>query len=74
MAGCAVVVVGVILLPLPGPGMLVILAGLGILATEFEWADRLLARGKSYAAAQAERAKQRLQERRRPRRGGSDIR
>lgn len=39
---------GIVLLPLPGPGWLVIFAGLGLLATEFDWAARLLtfARGK----------------------------
>lgn len=40
--GVAVIVVGIVLLPLPGPGWLIIFAGLGILATEFEWAARLL--------------------------------
>ena len=33
---------GVVLLPLPGPGWLVIFAGLAILASEFAWAERLL--------------------------------
>ena len=40
--GVAVIVAGIILLPLPGPGWLIIFAGLGLLATEFEWAARLL--------------------------------
>jgi uncharacterized protein (TIGR02611 family) len=40
--GVAVIVVGIILLPLPGPGWLIIFAGLGVLATEYEWAQRLL--------------------------------
>ena len=30
------------LLPLPGPGWLIIFAGLAVLASEFEWAQRLL--------------------------------
>jgi uncharacterized protein (TIGR02611 family) len=42
LIGVAVVVVGVILLPLPGPGWLIIFAGLGILASEYAWAARLL--------------------------------
>lgn len=33
---------GVLLLPLPGPGWLVIFVGLGVLASEFTWARRLL--------------------------------
>lgn len=41
-------VVGVIAIPYPGPGWLIVFAGLAILATEFTWAKRLLhyARGK----------------------------
>jgi uncharacterized protein (TIGR02611 family) len=42
VVGVAVIIGGVILLPLPGPGWLIIFAGLGILATEYEWAQRLL--------------------------------
>ena len=40
--GLAVIAGGIILLPLPGPGWLIIFAGLGILATEYTWAKRLL--------------------------------
>ncbi len=36
VAGAAVVVTGIVLLPLPGPGWLVIFVGLALLATEFE--------------------------------------
>ena len=42
IAGAAVIVVGIILLPLPGPGWLIIFAGMGILASEYAWARRLL--------------------------------
>lgn len=31
---------GVIMLPLPGPGTLILIGGLAILATEFAWAQR----------------------------------
>jgi len=37
-----VAVVGLALVPLPGPGWLVVFLGLGLLATEFAWARRLL--------------------------------
>ncbi len=40
--GTAIVVVGLVLLPAPGPGWLIIFLGLGVLASEFTWADRLL--------------------------------
>jgi hypothetical protein len=41
--GLALIVVGLVLaLPLvPGPGVLVMLVGLTVLSTEFEWARRL---------------------------------
>jgi uncharacterized protein (TIGR02611 family) len=44
LLGVAVIVVGIVLLPLPGPGWLIIFAGLGLLATEYPWAARLLTR------------------------------
>jgi uncharacterized protein (TIGR02611 family) len=40
--GGAVVVLGFVLIPLPGPGWLIVFAGLAVLATEFVWAERLL--------------------------------
>ena len=42
LVGLAVVIVGVIALPAPGPGWAIIFVGLGILATEFVVAQRLL--------------------------------
>lgn len=42
VAGLAVVALGVVLLPLPGPGWLVIFAGMAIWATEFVWAQLVL--------------------------------
>jgi uncharacterized protein (TIGR02611 family) len=42
IAGVAVIAGGVVLLPLPGPGWLVIFGGLGLLGTEYAWAARLL--------------------------------
>ena len=42
--GGTVVAVGVAMVVLPGPAILVIPAGLAILATEFHWAGRLLHR------------------------------
>lgn len=33
---------GVLAIPYPGPGWAIVFIGLGILATEFEWAHRLL--------------------------------
>lgn len=42
IAGAIVVAVGIALIPLPGPGWLMVIAGLGIWAIEFHWARRLL--------------------------------
>jgi uncharacterized protein (TIGR02611 family) len=46
--GGLVVVTGIILIPFPGPGWLIVLAGLAILAIEFVWAQRLLAFTRSW--------------------------
>ena len=47
-AGFGVMAVGATLLVLPGPGALVLLLGLAILATEFRWARRLLDRAAKW--------------------------
>ena len=39
-AGFSVLAIGVVLMPLPGPGVLIVLLGVLILATQFEWAER----------------------------------
>jgi uncharacterized protein (TIGR02611 family) len=40
--GVTVLAAGVLMLVLPGPGVLIIIAGLAILATEFVWAERAM--------------------------------
>lgn len=42
LVGSAVLVAGLIMMVTPGPGLLGIVAGLAILATEWDWADRWL--------------------------------
>ncbi|MER7499835.1 TIGR02611 family protein [Nonomuraea pusilla] len=44
--GAVMVAGGLIMVPFPGPGWLVVFAGLAVLATEFIWAHRLLEFGK----------------------------
>ncbi len=56
VSGTAVVGAGVAMLALPGPGILVILFGLVILATQFVWAERALDRMTVTAAAAANTA------------------
>lgn len=41
--GLAVLAVGIVAIPYPGPGWAIVFVGLAILATEFDWARRLLA-------------------------------
>lgn len=48
VVGGLVLVGGVLMIPYPGPGWLVVFAGLAILATEFEWAGRVLKFAKRY--------------------------
>ena len=52
--GGTIVLFGVLLLVLPGPGVLVIAGGLAILATQFLWAKRALRNAKG-AVAKARR-------------------
>ena len=40
--GITILVIGIAMIVLPGPAIMVIPVGLGILATEFAWARRLL--------------------------------
>lgn len=42
IVGGIVVAVGIVAIPYPGPGWLIVFAGLAILATEFTWAQRVL--------------------------------
>jgi uncharacterized protein (TIGR02611 family) len=47
VVGGLITLVGTIFLFAPGPGILVLLAGLGILATEFAWAANALKRHRN---------------------------
>lgn len=44
--GSATVVVGLLLIPLPGPGSLIVFLGVSLLGREFEWARRLSIRAR----------------------------
>ena len=46
LAGATVLLIGVAMVVLPGPAFVVIPLGLGILAIEFAWAERILHRLK----------------------------
>lgn len=55
VVGVALIVVGVLLLVLPGPGLLLVLAGLVVMANEYPWARRWTepVRRQAVAAARA---------------------
>jgi uncharacterized protein (TIGR02611 family) len=57
VTGGAVVLAGVAMIILPGPGWLTIFVGLAILATEFAWAAAVLHRAREYASRAATVAK-----------------
>lgn len=60
VVGAGVALAGVVMLVLPGPGILVIFAGLAILATEFVWAERALDAAKAKAGQAGSAVKDRL--------------
>ena len=64
--GFAVLAVGLVLLITPGPGLLVVIAGLAILAHQFAWAARALDKAKSRATQAKEAALRRAPRRAQP--------
>ena len=50
LIGSTVLIAGLLMLVLPGPGMLVIIVGLAILAIEFAWAEALFTQARERAA------------------------
>lgn len=62
IAGSVLVVVGLAMLVLPGPGILLVIAGLAVLATEYIWAQRAL----NFAKQKAEQAKNKVLGRKQP--------
>ena len=46
VVGLIIVVIGLIMVPFPGPGWAVVFLGLVVWATEFVWAERLLQRAR----------------------------
>jgi uncharacterized protein (TIGR02611 family) len=55
IAGFTLLLAGGVMLVTPGPGMLVIFLGLGLLAAEFVWARRLVERIKHEGGRLADR-------------------
>lgn len=57
VVGFTILLIGIALLVLPGPAFIVIPIGLGLLATEFVWARRLLKKVKVQIEKAAKNAK-----------------
>lgn len=62
LVGALVVVTGIVLIPLPGPGWLIVFLGLSILATQFAWAARSrdAVKARTQAAVRAVRERRRV--------------
>jgi uncharacterized protein (TIGR02611 family) len=58
VVGGTLIAVGVVLLVLPGPGLLLIAMGVAVLATEFAWAETILRRMKRAGTVAVDKAKQ----------------
>jgi len=65
IGGLVLVIAGVIMLVTPGPGILVVVLGLALLATEYAWAERALDKIRERSKVALARARRSL--RRRPR-------
>ena len=57
VVGVTVVIIGIIMIFTPGPAIVVIPLGLGILATEFVWARTLLHQVKTYIEKKVKKPK-----------------
>src|SRR4051812_48268955 len=66
VVGVTVIMIGIIMLVTPGPGLVVIPIGLAVLATEFVWARSLLRKYKNYAGQIAATAGNRMGDKPRP--------
>jgi tellurite resistance protein TerC len=62
--GTTVVLLGIAMLVLPGPGLLTIVGGLAILGMEFAFARRWLQRIKKETRSTVEKVKQRVRQKR----------
>jgi uncharacterized protein (TIGR02611 family) len=62
VVGTTVVLIGIIMIITPGPAVVVIPLGLGILATEFIWARTLLQQVKLYIEKKVNNRKKKTEE------------
>lgn len=62
VVGGTVILIGIVMIFTPGPAVVVIPLGLGILATEFVWARNLLKKVKTYLAEKTARKQNNTEE------------
>lgn len=55
VVGLTIILIGLAMLVLPGPGIVIIIAGLAVLAREFIWAQSLLNKAQAGAKVQYSR-------------------
>jgi len=60
VVGVALLAVGFIMMVTPGPGLLFLIAGLALLATEFAWAEHLLTKARKQAEKAGQAASQKI--------------
>jgi uncharacterized protein (TIGR02611 family) len=72
VAGWVIVIVGLALVPLPGPGWAIVFVGLSLLATEFAWAARLRDRAQQWLTEWVHKLQAKRAQRRRRRHGFVD--
>ncbi|MEI6581712.1 MAG: PGPGW domain-containing protein [bacterium] len=60
LLGLVIILAGIVMLVTPGPGLLTIIIGLTVLATEYVWAHHLLQKAKDHYEAGKQKALNRL--------------
>ena len=66
VVGATVILIGLTLLVLPGPGLLIIIVGLAVLATEFAWAQGLLHKARERYELTKDKIRARLDDKTKP--------
>jgi len=56
LIGMTILIIGVAMIVLPGPALILIPVGLGLLATEFAWARRLVRRARMMIGKKARKS------------------
>lgn len=60
LVGATVILIGFAFFLLPGPGLLIVIVGLAVLATEFAWAQGLLHRAREHYDLAKDKIKSKL--------------